>query len=338
MAPESRPGVSDIRDYLEEHKAGGFLALLVSAVLTHIFASELYSFFAGSEEFSPKLLGLGFFFAVLSVVIFKNWRRPWVWLGLSGFTLLQLLSLSVHHQSWVIGVLSACLLFAAARVSVYAPSEPASTRQHQLLNEVVAVDFARVNALILFLSKPAPGIADLIAALPHDATIENAGTFQSLQSVNWYMPLMAIHAHITRPDLGGHAAPTFEVIIIPSADLPGPRGKGSWVDVDVFCALVRRLVRNYRIELVVLPGHEEGVQWEDIASLSTAVNAAKTHLQSRGIEPLVIDITGGKSTCSAVGAALFLEAGEAFQYVSTTDYAVRMYELRPTARVAPLSE
>ena len=90
--------------------------------------------------------------------------------------------------------------------------------------------------------------------------------------------------------------------------------------------------------VTTLPAHAGGVLYEDAEALNVAIHHAKEYLRAKNIDPVVLDITSGKATCSAVAATLALQARERFQYVSTSDRKVRLYDLRYYSREVPLKE
>lgn len=110
--------------------------------------------------------------------------------------------------------------------------------------------------------------------------------------------------------------------------------------VEEFRNVVRRLASpgKWNVVITVLPHHAGGIMYEDAKALSVAINDAKQYLRRKRVDPVIIDITSGKATCSAVGASLALQTHERFQYVSTTDRRVRLYDLRYYSRELPLSE
>lgn len=56
---------------------------------------------------------------------------------------------------------------------------------------------------------------------------------------------------------------------------------------------------------------------DDISALVKAIEVAREELLSVSDEPILIDITSGKATCSAAAAALTVHRDECFQYIST---------------------
>ena len=204
---------------------------------------------------------------------------------------------------------------------------------------------ARSNSLILFLShlNRAPGAVGasnpdpnvflkpelLLQWLPANSGFHDPDSMAPLAQVNWYMPLRAIYTHLD-PLRSGQ----LEVVAICSADEPGKDGRvqalGSWRQFEAFRLLVERLAapHTFRIRVSQPVGYENGVPFEDLEALSDAIGVAKAHL--RHVHPgstVVVDITGGKSTCSAVGAAVTMESQERIQYVSTTFGTVKTFDL-----------
>ena len=76
----------------------------------------------------------------------------------------------------------------------------------------------------------------------------------------------------------------------------------------------------------------------DTNALSEAIHLAKQHLAPGAAKGYVlVDITSGQATCSGVAAALSVYRQEWFQYVSTEDYTVRLYDLRLEPAPSPKS-
>ncbi len=147
-----------------------------------------------------------------------------------------------------------------------------------------------------------------------------------LKHCNWYVQIKAIQAHLAQYPFNQN----LDVAVISSADeeLGGP---GSWRQVEAFRKLVERLAapRRFHVQVTSAVEGPSGVAYENLEALSAVLFEAKRGLRAKG-DPerlIVVDITGGKATCSAVGAALTLEHRERIQYVSTSDLSVKLYDL-----------
>ena len=74
---------------------------------------------------------------------------------------------------------------------------------------------------------------------------------------------------------------------------------------------------------------QAGIDFENASELVEALSAVFRDLRMRGVRDpdILVDITGGNSLCSAIGAAVALEDTRRFQYVSQHSGQVRPYDL-----------
>jgi len=139
---------------------------------------------------------------------------------------------------------------------------------------------------------------------------------------SWRMPLEAIAHHL--PELR-------HVIVIPSADVSDAR-PGTFRCAERFKELLKTLPDVADVEVVIHP--QKGVDYEKMEALDAALNDVIEHLlHDKGLtkRQVVIDITGGQGTCSAVGALRALDEDLRFEYVSTADYHLREYDVTTQA-------
>lgn len=301
-------------------------------------------------------------------------RSVWAWNAVGGYLLLQWIAVGVHEMIpengafhfdvWLVasGIFFTGLLWLAYSSAMEKDEPHLQGDEKPILSVDPALGFkgkmlvpapmTQANGLILFLSPlravrnlpkgapvppslPAEVFEDplkLLEHLPAGISFQDPASLDILKGTNWYMSLRGILPHVPS-FLMSHK---LDVIVIPSADLDAER-PGSWRQLEAFRALVQRLGETYVIRVSGLDAHSEGVSYENPLALSHAVREAKAELKSRNAEALiVVDITSGQATCSAVGAALTLEEQERIQYVSTNLWSVSMYDLRYEPIHSPL--
>lgn len=183
-------------------------------------------------------------------------------------------------------------------------------------------DPGRVNALILFLSPPGTQDTTLIESL-----IQEGGRIADKSLLNqfkgsWRMPLEAIAHHLYRLE---------KVIVITT--------EGTHKYFETFKTLVLALTTDKPTDHPRLDiqspqdfdiSMDHPLSSESFKELNDAVNAIYNQLQERHNirhSEIIIDITGGKKTCSVAGAVVSLAKGKRFQYVSTDNYDVREYDV-----------
>ncbi len=294
-------------------------------------------------------------------------KSPWPWLAVGGFLLFQWIAAAIHHMvpeghEPHLDPLLVLIALALAGIlwwiyqwalegdtALHSHPEPVAPADPSLGGKnLVLTKMTKANSLILFLS-PLKGFplenlpkgtvidhpldpavfrnpATLAAELPAAMGFHDLKSLDPLKASTWYMPLKAIETHVSLyPDTRN-----LEIVLIPSADserFPS----GTWRQAEAFAQLVQRLAAPGRhlVQVTVLEKFRHGVHYEDLSALSEAVRLAKSHIKAKDKEGLiVVDITSGQGTCSAVGGALSLEHRERIQYVSTTDWAVTLYDLR----------
>ncbi len=177
------------------------------------------------------------------------------------------------------------------------------------------------RALVCFLSIPTRSgdwpIESGIALTSSDNPLEPLALGQPYGQ--WRMPMEAIRHHV----------PALErVVVIPSADSGEGREDGSYRYVAEFADRVRSFMETGGV--VVEHHPSEGVDYEDLEQLEGALTKSLESLRASGFKDsdILIDVSSGKGTCSAVGALRALDEDLRFEYVSTTDYRVRTYDVR----------
>jgi hypothetical protein len=195
------------------------------------------------------------------------------------------------------------------------------------------------RALILFLSRPhrmekrwqGPDFEDLNAE----------GIVDAFNATPWQQPLRALRAHLERFS----KSELREVYAISSCDRPEYEReedaqkkahlRGTYHYFADFeqtaLALASRCGGRLHVHHVASLGTrwQHGVDFESASELFDAVTAVyEDLLRKRVRDPdILIDITGGSSLCSAVGAAVALDENRRFQYVSQFNGEVLPYDV-----------
>ena len=87
--------------------------------------------------------------------------------------------------------------------------------------------------------------------------------------------------------------------------------------------------REKVIEIKVEPKNENiENSFEDLEGVAEAVNKAYEELEKNKIKDTIIDVTGGQKSNSIAAAVLTVLDNKEFQYISTTNYKVRAYDVR----------
>ncbi|MGZ8218749.1 hypothetical protein [Methylomagnum sp.] len=227
-----------------------------------------------------------------------------------------------HELGWK-HLLTGLLAFPAMMV----PLLIAARREREAMRPRIVEDAhpAEVRGLILYLSTLPK---DLYAALeqehlPNGLDVDAfCGLFGERQRANnWCMPVKAV-AH--------HRARLRHLIVIPS------RGEqGSLRQLPLFSALLKHLFGDGGFEITAigdcLPDYKEGLDFEtQTEELAKATDEAYVFLnKTKGLprQDILIDITGGTKPTTFVGSAVALAEGRRIQYISTTDYSARVYDL-----------
>lgn len=176
---------------------------------------------------------------------------------------------------------------------------------------------AKTRALILFLSHaPIDFIENLSPQHKHQfESIELKKIFPQRHS--WQMPFEAIRYHLERLEY---------VVIIPSLETAEFVEKFK----ELACYLLPtdkplKIVGYHTLDM----DFPKGVDFENIEDLVKATHTAYDYLRKQRVSnrDILIDITGGQKTTTVAGAAVALDAGRLFQYVSTRDYKVRTFDV-----------
>jgi hypothetical protein len=351
-------GAHTLHRWLNEHPLVEFLVILTAAAASHLFTVFVFDGFShGWPARDQGAAALAGGLALLGVAVLKHHRSWLTWVNFAGFLAFQFLCLSLHHlfreagtgeeghagPLGVAAVASAGVLWAAWRRAKRVGLPDVQTDEQRELAAPPGAGRAQradeparwADGLIVFLSLPRDPAAlrAAIAALPRGAELADSEALSVLKDTNWYVTLLAIRAHLypVKQEVADAGRPLLRVRVVPSAE------SAAWL--GEFIALVERLAEPmaWQLEVTAAPGFERGVDFESIPAIRDAVRAAMAELRElREDGRHWVDITGGKATCSAVGAALCLEANHCFQYVSTTDQRVTLYDSRLVPVELPL--
>jgi len=187
--------------------------------------------------------------------------------------------------------------------------------------EVYSTTPSRKKMLVLFLSNLRGDVETLNGELNRLLErLSRAGSSgEKLELINsslsfrsWRMPLEAVGFHL----------PVLERVVVITSKESSPQ-----------FPLFKRLVGELYPELKPSDVKEVRVDdFEDFNSVQEAIERVYDVLKSANYRnrDVILDITGGKKIVSIVGALLSLNPGREFQYISTTDYTVKSYDVEVT--------
>ena len=161
--------------------------------------------------------------------------------------------------------------------------------------------------LILFLSP----IKDL-------GSINKVKNLEELRNlgISWQMPAEAINYHL----------PKLENIFV----ILSSKSKGQFKE---FKSLVSRVFSDKNINVIPI-GLDQNINFEDIIQVQDAIRETYEIIENeyKGNEKdTIIDITGGQKVVSIVGALQTIINDREFQYVSTSDYSIKSFDIRYVA-------
>ena len=265
-------------------------------------------------------------FAAMTHDMFEHcMRHGWVWNGGDVATLVVLLAI-IGSAAYLIHRL------ASQSLTVLQISE---TRRHPalllFLSQAVRaenlVDESGEESAVWaeFKEQFGPLVDEFAHSLRDGVSPQDAGLI--FRQNSWCMPMVAVAHHAA---VKGHGEPLQCVVAIGSADSGGTRRNGTWRQAAFFQEMLKRLFAEWgrpeSCPKMLIP-FERGIDFYNLYSLSKAVTRCYHLLAEHGIANPLVDITGGTKECSIAGAALALEPGRLFQYVSTEDRVVRQYDL-----------
>ncbi len=178
---------------------------------------------------------------------------------------------------------------------------------------IVSSPPSKKRALILFLSNAWGGeeefrelLKELETLKDPDAKLDLLNGQKAFRS--WRMPLEAVKYHLER----------LERVLVLTSDRSSQH-------FPMFKELLFALFPSFkgRVEELFVG------DFEDFEKVQRGVEEAYGKLKEEGFSEreVILDITGGQKIVSIVGALLSLNPRREFQYVSTTDYSVKSYDL-----------
>jgi len=188
------------------------------------------------------------------------------------------------------------------------------------------------KVLIIFLSPPGKDVQLIQKLLEPSGSgisgkIENRRFRENFGS-SWRMPLEAINFHLQQKTLE-------RVMMVPSATVRTATGEreGTFKYFQDFKHLVEKLAPAVSVHRAGEADREkwmEGVDYESARALRNCLSDIfqflldTEHYQE---EDILIDIASGQKLVSSIGTLLSLQKGRQIQYVSTTDYSVKSYNI-----------
>ena len=145
--------------------------------------------------------------------------------------------------------------------------------------------------------------------------IQEIKSFEELKNLqtNWQMPVEAIKYHL--PELKN-------LFVILSG-----KSKNQF---NEFQHLVKRLFSGQEINIIPV-GLDREIDFENIEDLNRILEEvyqlARDKYKAKDRD-IIIDITGGQKLVSIIGAMQTLTHDREFQYISTTDYTVKSFDIR----------
>lgn len=186
---------------------------------------------------------------------------------------------------------------------------------------------ARVRGLIIFLSPMGPDKEFVKSIVDGTQQVdEQKSSYLQRFTGSWRMPLESILYHIDRLEY---------VVLIPSADHrkdDGDISPGTIRETQHFIDLVSRMCAEASLGFIEPSdlGTEftEGIDFEDCQFLVRAVERGFELLEAKRLRDsqILVDITGGQKVTTFAGAVVCLAEGRKFQYVSTRDFKIRIYD------------
>ncbi|WP_297455937.1 hypothetical protein [Persephonella sp.] len=168
--------------------------------------------------------------------------------------------------------------------------------------EIISEPPAKKKNLILFLS-------------PSNTDTSQIRSFEDFKNIrtSWQMPVIAIKYHL--PELKN-------VYVILSS-----RSKNQFKN---FVFLIKKLFPEQNLNIVPI-GLDKNIDFENMEELKEIIEQTydliKRKYKAKDKE-IIIDITGGQKLVSIVGALQTLIKDREFQYVSTSDYSVKSFDIK----------
>ena len=252
-------------------------------------------------------------------------RRFAVMLGMFGFYVAVNLFSSFTDEilkQWAPFARALPLLIAGAMFWLFARR----ARDRVMLSVVQTTDVQKCEVLVLLLSPPGKDEQEFHSWLA-DGSIRGRISDVEVRkrfTASWRKPMEAVAAHLPRLK---------RVIVLGSSDSRGAEN-GTYHKFPLFREVLKHLLpRPEHVEISDLSSPAFGERWatgvnfEDLQALVAALQDVLKHLENVKPYEVMIDITGGQKVPTVAGAAVSLGEGRRFQYVSTLDQLVTVYDL-----------
>ena len=164
-------------------------------------------------------------------------------------------------------------------------------------------------------SEEAPKRENLIIFLSPVNSVPEVRSFEDFKKVYtpWQMPAVAVKHHLPK-------LKNLYVIL-------SNKSKNNFEDFKEF---LNRLFPDSDINIYPI-GYDKDIDFENMEDLKDIIEEVYETIRKkdkRKERETIIDVTGGQKLVSIVGAVQTLIEGRTFQYVSTTDYSVKSFDLR----------
>ena len=156
---------------------------------------------------------------------------------------------------------------------------------------------------------------NLILFLSPSGDVSQINSFEDFKNIRtpWQMPVTAIKYHLPKLE---------NVFVILSSE--------SKKHFQEFEALVKRLFPDQNLNIIPI-GLDRDINFENMEELKEVIeytySIIKRDFKAKDKE-IIIDITGGQKLVSIIGAMQTLIKDREFEYVSTSDYTVKSFDVR----------
>ena len=229
------------------------------------------------------------FFVLILFVIAVSWIPD----GLSNFLSLYVPEKILSVIQIVTGIALLLILFSAGSYFI---------KQRQPVIDVELDKPKKRKNLILFLS-------------PNNADLSNVKKIEDFQKVKtpWQMPIVAIHYHL----------PELENIFVILSSI----SKDQFSDFE---SLVKKLFLEKNLNIIPV-GIDKEIDFEDMEQINKIVEDTYDFIKKEfgaKEKDIIIDVTGGQKIVSIVGAVQTFKYDREFQYVSTSNYEVKSFNVK----------
>ena len=155
----------------------------------------------------------------------------------------------------------------------------------------------------------------IIFLSPNFAEISKINSIKDFKNIKtpWQMPILAINYHLPKLE---------NLVVIVSSKSKKQFGE--------FKNLVEKVFSNNKINIIPA-GLNENIDFENMEDIKRIINESYELLKNKynaKEKEIIIDITGGQKLVSIVGAIQTLIEGREFEYVSTTNYEIKSFDVR----------